>query len=272
MNDSESVHAGTIMVSAGSHTDVGLVRQVNEDSLLAEFPIYLVADGMGGHQAGEVASAIVVEEFARLVGRDNLAVEDLHEALEEAGDRIGMISQDSDERAAGTTVTMVVATRLHGRGYWIVMNLGDSRVYRFADESLEQVSIDHSVVQELIERGELSVTGARTHPYRHMVTRALGAGPAQMPDYWTIPAEKGDRLLVCSDGLTGEVEDSIIEEVLAEIEDPQLAAETLVELALKNGGRDNISVVIADATDVILAESASTATALTSIVDAEHLE
>src|SRR5699024_9174242 len=156
---------GTIRVISAAATHVGHVRATNEDSVLNAPPIYLVADGMGGHNAGEVASAIAVEEFEKLTIQENVTVEQLGEALR--------------------TAVAVLATRvLDGIGYWVVLNLGDSRVYRLSKDIFEQVTVDHSVVQELMDRGELTSDEARVHPYRHMVTRALGAGPEADPDYW----------------------------------------------------------------------------------------
>jgi protein phosphatase len=193
---------GTVRVVSASATHVGHVRATNEDSLLSVTPIHLVADGMGGHNAGEVASAIAVEEFEKLTLQENVTVEQLGDALHSASVRIGELGGEST-LGAGTTVALVATMVLDGVGYWVIMNLGDSRVYRLSGEVFEQVSVDHSVVQELMDRGDISAEQARIHPYRHMVTRALGAGPESDPDYWLIPAETGDRMLICSDGLTG---------------------------------------------------------------------
>ena len=185
---------GTIRVISAAATDVGHVRATNEDSILDDSPIFLVADGMGGHNAGEVASAIAVEEFEKLTVQENVTVEQLGDALRTAAERIADLGGEA-QLGAGTTVAVVATMVLDGVGYWVVLNLGDSRVYRLSGEIFEQVSVDHSVVQELMDRGELTAEEARTHPYRHMVTRALGAGPETDPDYWLIPAEVGDRML-----------------------------------------------------------------------------
>ncbi|MGO2823739.1 PP2C family protein-serine/threonine phosphatase [Brachybacterium alimentarium] len=251
---------GTIRVVSADATHVGHVRATNEDSILNATPIYMVADGMGGHNAGEVASAIAVEEFAKLTIQQNVTVEQLGEALDSAADRIGALGGEST-LGAGTTVAAVATMVLDGVGYWVVMNLGDSRVYRLSGEIFEQVSVDHSVVQELMDRGDLTPEEARVHPYRHMVTRALGAGPESDPDYWLIPAEAGDRMLICSDGLTGEIDDRSIERMLRGPSDVRTVSKDLVRLALDNGGRDNVSVVVVEALEIIgreaLVESAS---------------
>lgn len=241
---------GTIRVVSAAATHVGHVRATNEDSVLSEPPIYLVADGMGGHNAGEVASAIAVEEFEKLTIQENITVEQLGDALRTAAQRISELGGEA-QLGAGTTVAVVATMVLDGIGYWVVLNLGDSRVYRVSGDIFEQVSVDHSVVQELMDRGELTLEEARVHPYRHMVTRALGAGPESEPDYWLIPAEAGDRMLVCSDGLTGEVEDASIERALRSPRDVRTISEDLVQLALDGGGRDNVSVVVVEAVEVL---------------------
>lgn len=246
---------GSIRVVSAAATHVGRVRSTNEDSYLEAPPVFLVADGMGGHNAGEVASAIVVEEFEKLSLGQNVTVELLGDALASAAQRIAALT-GQDQAGAGTTVAAVSTMVLDGVGYWVVLNLGDSRVYRLSDEIFEQVSVDHSVVQELMDRGELTLAQARAHPYRHMITRALGAGPNAEPDYWLIPAEVGDRMLICSDGLTGEVDDATIERVLRRRDDLPTVCRDLIHLALDGGGRDNVTVVIAEATEIIGLDSA----------------
>lgn len=241
---------GTIRVVSAAATHVGHVRATNEDSILNAPPIYLVADGMGGHNAGEVASAIAVEEFEKLTIQENVTVEQLGEALRSAAIRIGELGGEAT-LGAGTTVAVVATMVLDGVGYWVVLNLGDSRVYRLSGDIFEQVSVDHSVVQELMDRGELTPEQAKIHPYRHMVTRALGAGPDSDPDYWLIPAEAGDRMLICSDGLTGEVDDAAIETLLRSPSDVRTLSQDLVGRALDGGGHDNISVVLVEAVEVV---------------------
>ncbi|ATG54353.1 serine/threonine protein phosphatase [Brachybacterium ginsengisoli] len=251
---------GTVRVISASATHVGHVRATNEDSILEVPPIFLVADGMGGHNAGEVASAIVVEEYEKLTLQENVTVEQLGDSLRSAGVRIGDLSGEST-LGAGTTVAIVATMVLDEVGYWVVLNLGDSRVYRLSGEIFEQVSVDHSVVQELMDRGEISAEQAKVHPYRHMVTRALGAGPESDPDYWLIPAETGDRMLICSDGLTGEVDDHAIEQMLRSPADVRTVCGDLVSRALDAGGHDNVSVVVVEAVEVVGQALASESTA-----------
>ena len=149
-----------IVVRVGAASDTGLRRRVNEDAFLADAPLFLVADGMGGHDAGDRASAAVVAEFARLVGAQSLGIDEMRAALRRARARVEAIA--SDGRAAGTTLTGVVVAEVGGVGYWLTVNVGDSRTYRFANGLLEQISVDHSVVQELIDAGVLTGADAGT--------------------------------------------------------------------------------------------------------------
>ena len=237
-----------IRVAAGAATHPGRRRPVNEDAHLAAAPLFLVADGMGGHDAGDLASQIVVAEFAALAGEPSLGVDDVRAALARA--RASVEGLDGGDRAAGTTLSGVVVAEAGGVGYWLTVNVGDSRTYRFAGGVLEQISVDHSVVQELIDAGALDADEAATDRRRHEITRAIGAGSDGQADYWMVPAEPGDRILVCSDGLSGEVGAARLAELLAGVADPGEAASRLVEEALEHGGRDNITAVVVDALEV----------------------
>lgn len=235
-----------IDVVYGAATDVGRVRQVNEDALLAQPPVFVVADGLGGHEAGEIASRIVAEELGRLGGRDGLAVQDVTEALEAAGARVrGLSGPDGAALNAGTTATGIVAVQDGGEPAWLVFNVGDSRVYRLRDE-LEQLSVDHSLVQELVDDGLLSQEQARHHPQRNVITRALGGVDRSDPDLRLVPPSPGTRWLLCSDGLTNELSDDDVARLLRAEDDPQAAADRLVRAALDAGGHDNIAVVVVD--------------------------
>lgn len=220
-------------------------RSGNEDSFLADPPVFVVADGMGGHDAGEVASAIVVQEFSDLRGRETVEPEDLFDRIERGAARIRALSAPPG-RGAGTTLAGVVLSRRDGAPYWLVVNIGDSRVYRSADGALEQVTVDHSEVQELLDSGELTPTEADDYPRRHVVTRAVGAFAQVRPELWMLPAGPNDRILVCSDGLTGELSDEAIRELLLTSGDPQQSADALVQAALDHGGHDNVTVVVVD--------------------------
>ncbi|MGX1933249.1 PP2C family protein-serine/threonine phosphatase [Microbacterium resistens] len=238
-----------VVVSVGAATHTGLRRRLNEDSFLAQAPLFLVADGMGGHQAGDVASAAVIDVFRPLAGRAVLTVDDVGFAVARARSAVEAIAGDGASRA-GTTLSGVAITAVDGVGYWLAVNIGDSRTYRLAEGRLEQISVDHSVVQELIDAGELLSADAQRDRRRNIITRALGAGSDGEADYWMIPAEAGDRLLVCSDGLSSEVPDALIHDVLRRSEDAQAAADRLIALALERGGRDNVTAIVIDAVHV----------------------
>ncbi|WP_336648263.1 PP2C family protein-serine/threonine phosphatase [Microbacterium sp. MMO-10] len=243
-----------IVARSGAATHTGLRRALNEDALLAQAPLFLVADGMGGHQAGDVASTTVIEGFAQLRGRPVLTIDDVSFTLARvraAVDAIGGTTAPADGGSmAGTTLSGVTIAAVDGVGYWLAINIGDSRTYRLSGGVLEQISVDHSVVQELIDAGELRAADAPRDRRRNIITRAIGAGSTGEADYWMIPARVGDRILVCSDGLSSEVDDEEIRALLAMHEDPQAAAERLIDRALEHGGRDNVTAVVVDALHV----------------------
>lgn len=234
-----------LLVTAGAATDVGRVRRINEDRYLAASPVYLVADGMGGHDAGERASTEAVETLRSLVGTRGITPQHVFTVVAEARTRVVAIATRPG-RDAGTTLSGVVVTHQDGAPYWLVMNVGDSRTYLLADGVLEQISVDHSEVQELIDSGGISRSEADRHPLRHVVTRALGAGGYSDADFWLLPIGCSDRILICSDGLTGELDDDEIRDVLTTERPPQAAADRLVQMALDRGGRDNVTVVVVD--------------------------
>jgi PPM family protein phosphatase len=232
-----------IRFSHGVATSVGRVRRVNEDSYLAVPPIYAVADGMGGHGSGDVASRLAVEALARCVELRPLFTEAVLHALEEANQVI--VSRAEPPSRMGTTVTGLAGLETAGGDHLMVFNVGDSRVYRLAADRIVQLTVDHSEVQELVLAGVLTREQARTHPRRNIVTRALGSAPTVHSDHWLLPAVGGDRFLICSDGLFGELPDEVILPLLA-VGGPQQSAEALVAAANDAGGRDNITAVVVD--------------------------
>lgn len=238
-------------VSWGSATHCGYVRARNEDSLLADPPVFVVADGMGGHDAGDAASSITVEECRSLTGSQWVDVDALHAAVASADDRIRRLPSNSAARP-GTTLTGIGLSQQGGTPCWLVFNVGDSRTYRFTERGLEQISVDHSQVQELIDAGELPSDSADVPFGRNVITRALGMGAHPPPtlDKWLLVAVPGDRMVLCSDGLTDVVPDEVISQTLLRAADPGSAADQLVALALEAGGRDNITVVVVDALEV----------------------
>jgi protein phosphatase len=239
----------------GAATDVGRVREVNEDAYVAEPPVFAVADGMGGHEGGDVASRIVAEEFGRLAaeGFDATAGE---EAVERTLGRCQLrileyAAQQAREgvsrrRSAGTTVVAALLVEDAGEPAWLLANLGDSRVYRVVDGRLEQVSTDHSLVQELVSAGRITPEEALVHPERNVITRALGESSDPQPDFFVLGLADADRLLLCTDGITGMLDDDTVARVLAETPDAREAADRLVAAAVEAGGEDNATAVVVD--------------------------
>jgi protein phosphatase len=240
----------SVQVRSAASTHVGLVRKVNEDAVIAQLPVFVVADGMGGHDAGDLASAIVAEEMTKLARQDVIDLPALKVRLDIARERIGEIDVADTERAAGTTISGVVIVDQDGLPYWLVVNLGDSRTYKLTDTRLEQLSVDHSEVQELVDAGRILRDQVGKYPRRNVVTKALGAGAHDDPDYWLIPVVAGDRIMVCSDGLTSEVPDHEIAALLLANPEPEAAVAALMRAALEGGGRDNVSVIVVDAWEV----------------------
>lgn len=244
---------GAAIVAHSASSDVGRVRQVNEDSYLAEAPVYLVADGMGGHAKGDAASRAVVETFRRHLefGRASTP-EQVLDAIHTSNEAVRALSDDGEAgtAVAGTTlagVALVDAGAADGLR-WMVFNIGDSRVYRWDGRRLRQLSVDHSAVQELVDAGIIRPAEAERHPERNVITRAIGAEETAEPDVWLLPASERQVFLICSDGLTKELDDRAIAGVLAAGGGHAhgLAGE-LVDEALARGGRDNVTVIVVEA-------------------------
>jgi serine/threonine protein phosphatase PrpC len=232
-------------------TDVGRMRKNNEDSYLSAKPVAAVADGMGGHSAGEVASAIAIEELAALGERgpwenETAATDDLKQAILRANRRIREMAA-SDRKLNGMGTTLVAL--LQDGDMVHVANVGDSRGYLLRQGELSQVTVDHSLVQELVDDGRLSPEDAERHPQRSVITRALGIDPEVEFDLFTYKLQVGDRLLLCSDGLSDVVEPTQIRNVLLRVRSPQKAARQLVTVANEQGGPDNITVIVVEAVD-----------------------
>lgn len=238
-----------ISVGYGAATSAGRVRDHNEDNFLARPPVFVVADGMGGHAAGEVASAIVVTAFGRLADKPTLQTSDVAAAIEECNSQIVWKSQQDESRAGmGTTVAGIVAVEAAGVDHWVVFNIGDSRVYQWNQGVLRQLSTDHSEVQELVDAGQITHDDARRHPRRNVVTRSLGTIPGPVVDQWLLPPSVGERFVVCSDGLSGELTDSDIAALLRAGGSPQGLADGLVAQAVAAGGRDNVTAIVLEVT------------------------
>lgn len=238
----------TTTITVGGTTDVGQVREQNQDSILLGPVLFGVADGMGGHQGGEVASALAVEVIAEHLGAvDEPTTQDLRDAVVRANravyDRSGT---DPAVAGMGTTIVGIAIVTDNGTERLAVINVGDSRAYRYHRGELSQVTDDHSLVGELLRDGRITAEEADVHPQRNVITRVLGIERDVVVDAFHFPAVPGDRYVLCSDGLTNEVPDVEIAATLREIDDPDDAARVLAHLANDNGGRDNITVVVVD--------------------------
>jgi protein phosphatase len=221
-------------------SNVGLVRRSNEDSFLARDGLFAVCDGMGGARGGEVASETACRTLLTVDPR-TAGPDTLREAVMKANTAIVRRSLEED-RLIGMGTTLTAALGLGDR--LVFAHVGDSRGYLLHDGELRQVTSDHSWVGEMIRRGELTPAQAAVHPHRSVITRALGTEGVVRPDILEVPVVAGDRLVLCSDGLSGMVLDPLIQELTKVAADPQQAADSLVEAALEAGGDDNVTVVV----------------------------
>lgn len=248
----DAVSGSNGFISWGARSDVGLVRGHNEDSFLLRAPLFVVSDGMGGHAAGEVASSITVETIGnRAPGTADdvllgAAVEAANASVIEAAEAgVG-------KPGMGCTATAVLIEK----NKMAVAHVGDSRAYVLRHGTLVRVTHDHSYVEELVDSGQITADEARTHPSRSIITRALGSDPDMYADHFSLEVQNGDRIVLCSDGLSSMVPDSEIEALAVSSATPQQAADNLVAAALTAGGADNVTVVVVDILNDGLAEEA----------------
>ena len=229
-----------------AESDRGLVRTENEDSFLASLPLVVVADGVGGQNAGEVASALAVEVLTEWKPRLRANRPDrLREAARDANRRIYTRAQhETSLQGMATTLTAAWIEE----GTCTLAQIGDSRAYLFRDGELSQLTEDQSAVAQLVKTGRISPEEAYTHPWRNRILQALGGAPDVVVETYSIQLQVGDRLLIASDGLTDELRDDALKDVLATVDDPELAGRTLIARAKEAGGRDNITVVLVDVT------------------------
>lgn len=229
-------------ISFGSRTDIGYVRDHNEDSLIIIPPLFAVADGMGGHEAGEIASEITVNTLAELAP-SHLDAEGLTAAVEAANYNVMKAPRQGIGRdGMGTTLT---AAMLEGERL-LIAQVGDSRAYLLHKGHLQQITRDHSLMADLIEAGQITPEEARVHPNRSVITRAIGSDIHMRPDIYELNVDAGDRILLCSDGLSSMISNNAIESIMHRQSDAQHCADELVTAALENGGADNVTVVVAD--------------------------
>ena len=234
----------------GGATDVGRVRSNNQDQYLArdDISLWAVADGMGGHSGGEVASQLACETMGRTFSEHT--VDGLIDAIEQANAAVFRAGADDPELTGmGTTVVALAVVEHENDEVLAIANVGDSRCYRYAAGELDQVTTDHSLVADLVREGSLSPEEAAVHPQRNIVTRVLGVYDNVPVDVFAVDPHEGDRYVLCSDGLFNEVPEPAIAAVLRRLTDPVEAADELVRLAVDGGGRDNVTVVVVDVLD-----------------------
>jgi len=231
-----------VKIRVGVASDIGQVRERNEDAYLVRDPLFAVADGMGGHRGGNVASDLAIETLGTFRMPDQGAAAALVEDIKRANARVmERGASDRDLRGMGTTVTALVAD--HARAH--VAHVGDSRAYLLRD-ALQQLTEDHTLVQRMVQEGKLTPEEAGRHPQRSVLTRAVGVEDGLDVDELTLDLHPGDRILLCTDGLTGMLGDTTIERILREEPDPQSAADHLVRAANEAGGEDNVTAVVVD--------------------------
>ena len=234
-----------VRLSHGAASAVGHVRAINQDDFGAGDDLFVLADGMGGHRGGEVASA---EAVAGVLGSfDDRTRAGLARAVDRANQAVfGRAAGDVDLFGMGTTLCALALARSEGGDVLAVANVGDSRVYRYGDGRLTQVSDDHSLVADLVRAGDLTEEEAARHPQRNILTRALGIESALSVDTWELSIQADDRYLLCSDGLFNEIDDDRIAALLAGHDNPELTAATLVRAAVDAGGHDNVTALVVD--------------------------
>lgn len=246
--------SGEARLVVSAQTAIGTVRSVNEDSYLAATPLFVVADGMGGHERGDRASQTVVAVLQDQLPEGTLPTPAMVlTAITDANVAVRALTGDNGQRLiSGTTLAgLALVESQEGSVHWMAFNVGDSRIYSWNGRVLEQLSVDHSAVQELVDAGQITELAARSHPERNVITRAVGAEDLVDADVWLLPIGGAQSFVLCSDGLTKELDDTAIARLLAEYGSdgaahPATIADALVDAANRAGGKDNITVVVLD--------------------------
>lgn len=252
-------------ISWAARTDVGKRRERNEDSFVAQMPLFAVADGMGGHDAGDVASQLTVTRLSATHSERTVTPAGIERALKRASNDLVKLREDTGAEA-GTTVTGIGMMRIDQVPHWLVFNIGDSRVLSWRQGSLKQITRDHSLVQYLVDLGQLAPEDAEGHPDSNIITRAIGFRGDPLPDYWLVPMRGKARMLLCSDGLFKELSNDKILAVLDATATCSQAADELVRLAIESGGRDNVTVIVVES----IAQAATSAQAATQRIPGKH--
>ena len=249
-----TVGSATTRIVVSAETSAGAVRHLNEDAFRAAPPIFVVADGMGGHERGDVASRTAIAAIdARVPQGAPPTVDELLGAIGAANDEVrDRSARDGVRGVSGTTLVVLGLVRgdSEGTAYWLAANIGDSRLYAWNGRELRQLTVDHSLVQELVDAGQLSAADAAAHPDRNVITRAVGVRPDVSADVWLLPVGGEQVFLLCSDGLTRELDDAAIAALLREHgahgERPTIAR-ALVDAAVEAGGSDNVTAIVVEA-------------------------
>lgn len=244
--DSPECDFGSLRLKWGADTTVGRVRQLNEDSLLDLPGVFVVADGMGGHEAGEVASALVVETVRAALENGPPQIGALAPLVQDANLAVRRHAERSGSKGMGSTMVGAFVANNADELALVVVNIGDSRCYSVLDGHVRQVTVDHSHVQELVAAGEITPAEARVHRDRNVVTRAIGVDPIAAADFYILPPVEKERLMLCSDGVSGELGEEQLVELLTSHRDPQATAIAITEAVMQGRAADNATVVIID--------------------------
>ncbi|MEZ0049575.1 serine/threonine protein phosphatase PrpC [Mycobacterium sp. MAA66] len=237
-----------VLLDWGSATR-GARRDHNEDSFCTAAPVFVVADGMGGHAAGELASSAVAASMATLGGCSEVTDAEIGRCITEARNRIGHVSFVGG-KPPGSTLSGVIVTE-GANPCWTVLNIGDSRTYLLDGEALTQLTNDHSVAQELVDQGAISVSDARNHRFAHVLTRSITHDEVHLLDVNQIPLHRGDRILVCSDGVSGPLDNDVLADLLRSHADPRDAATAVIAAVVNAGGVDDATAVVIDALNIV---------------------
>ncbi|MBV8967222.1 MAG: protein phosphatase 2C domain-containing protein [Mycobacteriaceae bacterium] len=243
--DSRAV-SGAVTLHWGAATRAGTGRERNEDSFGAAAPVFVVADGIGTHSGGHLASREAVRALLKLGARQPVTPDKLSSAIADARDRMARIPVSDGGKPPGTTISGVILTENEGVPCWMVLNLGDSRTYRLDATGLRQLSTDHSLVQKLVDAGVID-NSESLPPLQRLLSKALFSGNEHVPDLSQERVRVGDRILVCSDGLSSVVDQMTIQRLLRTVRDPQAAADALVDAVTAAGGRDDVTAMVVDA-------------------------
>ena len=250
-----SLAVDSLSVRAGASSITGKVRRHNEDSFLCIPGAYVVADGMGGHKAGDVASQLTIAAVAEWLAEGVPDITEMPTVVVRANDAVRGHAGDAGQHGMGSTLVGAFVVRNADEDSIVVVNVGDSRCYVLIDQTLEQLTTDHSFVQELVDAGDLTPEAAAVHPDRNVVTRAIGIEPVVAADFFVVPPVRAARLMLCSDGISGELSMDRIHHLLSTTPDPSVAAEALTMAVLEGMARDNATAVVVDIvrTDVVAA-------------------